>query len=105
MNDWDFALAEALQTIEDYTNQHGILAWEADSERVDVSAAKKIDKFESAKQRNTGRKNYKAEPGEYFVPHLELLGGEWPTMAEYVRGQMLENPDSAPLEPQFTDSK
>ena len=38
--DWDFVLVEAVQLIEDWTDQHGLLAWEVDDpkERVQVIA-------------------------------------------------------------------
>ena len=82
--DWDYALADALQTIEDHTNQHGILVWEAESERVEISAVKKIDKFEAAKTARTSGKKYKAAAGEYWVPKVDLRGGEWPTHEEWI---------------------
>lgn len=68
--EWDYALMYAVQTIEDFTTQDGILAWEIDEDGVRVDAIKKFNKFEAAKQRKTGGKNYKPTPGEYFVPSI-----------------------------------
>lgn len=60
----------AVQTIEDFTNEDGILAWEIEEDGVRVDALKKINKFQAAKQRKTSGKTYKATPGEYFVPSI-----------------------------------
>lgn len=75
-----------MQVIKDFTNQHGILAWDAEAELdVDIQAVKKIDRFTAAQERYTSRKNYKRSPGEYFVPKLKLMeGSEWPTMREWM---------------------
>ena len=74
---WDFALTDALQTIEDFTDQHGLLAWKLADERVEIEAVKKIHKFEAARDRaTTSPKGYKPVPGEYFVPEEVWLGSE-----------------------------
>jgi len=86
-NEWDFALADAMQTIEDYTDKHGHLIFERDSDRVDVVAKKKIDKAQAAIDKKTRGKNgkpYEPELGEFFVTELVLRRGEeWPTIAEW----------------------
>lgn len=72
--DWDFALFDALQTIEDNSDQYGLLAWELDDEAVDVTAVRKIHKFEQARDlatKGTAKKPYTPRPGEYFVPRME----------------------------------
>lgn len=93
--DWDYLLAEALQVIEDWTDQHGLLTYEARAheQRVIVEAHKKIDPFEAAKERKTkGTKNkpYNPQPGEFFVPKLLLADpdDEWPTREEYIRREI-----------------
>lgn len=95
--DWDYALLDAVQTLEDWTNQHGLLVWEVDDpkKRVIVEAKRKTDQFEAAKDRITGKKNYEARPGEIFVPNLVLDSedGEWPTMEEYIDHLIEEEKD------------
>lgn len=71
--DWDHALVDALQTIEDYSDQYGLLAWELADPHVEVDAVKKIHPFEAARDRQTqgsANKPYKPEPGEYFLPDV-----------------------------------
>lgn len=66
-------MVEALQTIEDSTDEYGILVWEREDEAVEIDAVKKIHKFKSAVDRattGTEKHPYKAVPGEYFVPDL-----------------------------------
>lgn len=67
---WDHILMDVLQTIEDYSDQHGILKWIHDDDYVEINANKKIDKFEAAKAIATSGTKYKATPGEYFVPEV-----------------------------------
>lgn len=86
--DWDYALVHALQVIEDNTTPNGLLVWDVDNDRVRVDVSKKIDKFEAARDRYTGRKNYKRENGEYFVPDVTLVGGEWPDYETYLSGKI-----------------
>lgn len=89
--EWDYVLVEALQLIEDYTTDSGLLAWEADSDRVEVEAVRFTDKFEAARERSTSRKNYKAIPGERYRPRVKLRRGEdWPTFEEWVESQVTE---------------
>ena len=88
--DWDFSLAEALQTIEDFTDSHGQLFWETEPEAMDVSARKKIDKFQAAIDRatkGTDKNPYKPEPGEVWVPELQWRGpeDEYPTYRTYLQ--------------------
>ena len=71
---WDYALLNAFQTIEDYTDpKSGIPIWELDDEAVNVDALKKYNKFQQAIDNATkGSKNkaYQAAPGEYFIPDM-----------------------------------
>lgn len=70
---WDHALVTALQVIEDYTDEYGLLAWEREDEAVEIDAVKKIHKFKAsidARTRGTEKHPYKALPGEYFVPDM-----------------------------------
>lgn len=85
--DWDWLLSRALQTVEDWTNDHGLLRYEVDDHlrRVDVDAVKKIDRFEEAKARRTSGKNYKPADGEYFIPRLSKRSKEWPTLEEHIQ--------------------
>lgn len=86
--DWDFALANAVQIIDDFTTAEGHLVWEAESERVTFDALKKINKARAAIDRRTkGTKNkaYEASDGEYWTTEPVLMrGDEWPTMDEWV---------------------
>lgn len=84
---WDYALVQALQLIEDYTTDNGLLIWEVDNtaENVMVSAERYIDRFEASRDSITGRKNYKSSPGERFRPRLDLRYGEWPTFEDWVK--------------------
>lgn len=70
--DIDFALFDALQTIEDNTDQYGLLSWELDDDLVEVAAVKKHHKFAEARDLATkgGKDGYKPDPGEYFVPDV-----------------------------------
>lgn len=90
-NEWDFALAEARQLIEDYTDRHGHLVFERDSDRVAVDAIRRIDKAQAkidAKTKGRKGKPYEPLPGEYWVTELVLQRGEeWPTLAEWVEDE------------------
>lgn len=72
---WDYALQNAFQAIEDYTDsKSGLLIWEIEDENAYVNANKKYNKFQAAidkKTAGTPNKPYKAAPGEYFVPELK----------------------------------
>ena len=74
-----------MQTIADYTDQNGILLWVRENPRMEINAISRINKFDEAVA-NKGGKDYKAKPGEYMVPDYNLLGGEWPTLSEYLYG-------------------
>jgi hypothetical protein len=73
--DWDYALIDAAQTIEDYSDQYGLLQWELDDEDSVVDAVKKIHPFEEARDLATRGENYKPAPGEYFLPEVYRYGG------------------------------
>lgn len=90
--DWDFALIEALQTIADHTNEHGLLKWEVDEEGVSVNSIKTFDKFQASIDRKTSAKNYRALPGERWIPNIRLAPGtdEFQTFKEY-REKQAEN--------------
>lgn len=77
--DVDYALIEALQIIEDHTDPNGLLIWVAEADNVDIQAVRKISKFDSARERRTTGTKYKAQPGEYFHPQVDLIRGEYPT--------------------------
>lgn len=83
--EWDYVIKDAYQFMSDLTDKHGLLAHETDSERVMVSATKKIDRFQAAIDNATrgGKNGYKPAPGEYFVPDLKLRYGDWPTLEEF----------------------
>lgn len=90
--EWDYALVNALQLIEDFSDQNGLVVWEKDSDDVIVEAVKKIDKFDSVVERMTSRQSYKKTAGEKFVPRLKLMPGvtEWPTFNDWVEEQNKE---------------
>lgn len=94
--DWDHILANVLQTIEDFSDQHGLLQWQLDDDAVVVDAVKKIHPFEAARDRKTGHKNYKSVPGEYYVPRLKSRreGGKMQTFREWVEAQAEEAAES-----------
>lgn len=98
--EWDWALIRAFQTVEDWTDSHGLLRYEVDDpkQRTYVEAVKKIDQFEAAKDRITSRKNYKPDPGEYFAPRLEKRSKEWPTLQEYIEHEIEKEQKKAPVE-------
>jgi len=84
---WDYSIASALQTIEDLTDQHGILVWERDAENMDIEAVKTIDKFQASIDRKTkgsDKNPYKPEPGEAWTPRVTQRGGETPTYRKYL---------------------
>lgn len=89
---WDYALANALQLIEDFSDQNGLIVWEKESKDVIVEAVRKQDPFESAKDRITSAKKYDRLPGEYYVPRLSLKpwAKEWPTFQGWVEEQNKE---------------
>lgn len=86
---WDYALADAMQFIQDHTNQHGHLVWEYQSDDVEVVVEKKVDRHDAIVERRTGGKKYKKSPGEYFVSRLKLMpwAKEWPTADQWYAEQ------------------
>jgi hypothetical protein len=84
--EWDYALVSAYQTIEDFTDNNGLLKWEMDDDAVFVDAKRQIDKFEEAKQQTTGGTKYKARDGEYFIPDVKTRrsDGHFQTFTEWV---------------------
>lgn len=91
--DWDYALSSAYQIIQDHTDGDGVLAWENESDNVEVSATWKQSKFRAAVESRTGGKKYKARKGEFFVPDVSKMRGEWPTFSEWVKKQVEESSD------------
>lgn len=96
---WDHALAGAFQTIEDYSDEYGLLVWERDDEAFEVEAVRKIHPFKRAVDeatRGTEKKPYKPRPGEYFVPKVwsrredEEGRGVFQTFREWVESQVDE---------------
>lgn len=88
--DWDYALGYAIQIIEDFTDQYGLLAWEVEDEAVEIDAVKRRHKFKAAMDRATAgsdKKPYKPEPGEYFVPEVwsRRSDGRIQTFSEWVQ--------------------
>lgn len=83
---WDYLLVNAVQIIEDFTVDGGLLAWENESEAVDVFAVQKVNKFRAAESAYTNNKRNKELPGGYFVPKVQLKSWakEWPTFKEWV---------------------
>lgn len=100
---WDWALLNAFQTIEDYTDQKsGLLSWEMEGEGVEVDAIRKVNKFQAAidnATRGTEKKPYKPRPGEYFVPEMfsRKQDGDgndvFPTFREYVQSTIDKDQD------------
>jgi hypothetical protein len=84
---WDYALGEAFQLIEDYTDDNGLLIWERDSDRVTVNAIKKTNKAKAAiarKTKGSKKKPYDPSPGEYWLTEPVLMRGEdWPSISEW----------------------
>lgn len=71
--DWDHTLLDVFQTIEDYTDEYGLLVWQREDEAVMVDAKKKIHPFKESVDlatRGSESKPYKPLPGEYFVPDI-----------------------------------
>lgn len=69
--EWDFLLVQAYQTIEAYTDSNGIRKWQKDDPEERISALRKIDPYQAEIDRITRKKNYKPDPGEFFVPDLK----------------------------------
>lgn len=97
--DWDYALIDAVQTIEDFTDDSGILVWEREDPNAVVNAVKRIDRFKEAVEDRTRGQNYKPAPGEYFVPDIQPFDdeGELQTYSQWIEreiaGEDVENFD------------
>lgn len=87
LTDWDLALIQAIQTIEDLTDEHGLYVWETAEDGVSVSSIKTHDKFQASIDRKTSKKNYKPDPGERWKaeirPSRHREDGEFQTIAEW----------------------
>lgn len=70
---WDFQLLDVVQTIEDYTMDSGVLAWQHDDPAVDIEAEKYTDKYYRAVEAKTQAKNHKPSPGDRYRPRLRML--------------------------------
>src|SRR5690606_21291397 len=46
--DWDYALIEALETIEDFTDDNGLIRWEVEEDGVSVDSVRTFDKFQAS---------------------------------------------------------
>jgi hypothetical protein len=74
--DWDYAIATAMQMIEDGTTEEGLLIWEVSQEDVFVDPEKRFNKARQAIEDITSADNYKSKNGEYWVPILRQHGVE-----------------------------
>lgn len=100
---WDWALLNAFQTIEDYTDgESGLPIWEVEGEGVEVDAVKKVNKFKASiatQTQGTEKRPYKGRPGEYFIPKMwsrktDENGKEvFPTFREYIEKSIAESND------------
>lgn len=82
-NEWDFALAEARQVIEDYTDEDGLLIWERDSEDTVVKAYWKLNRARAAKER-LQKKSKETPVGSSPIVELGLKPGrDWPTLESW----------------------
>lgn len=90
---WDYALMAAFQTIEDYTDEYGLAVWEREDEYAVVDAVRKIHPFVRSRDVRTGAKNYKAAPGEYYIPDIKSrrAGGELQTYSEWINSEIEKN--------------
>lgn len=88
--DWDYALIDAVQTIEDFTDDSGILVWEREDPNAVVNAVKKIDRFKEAVEDRTRGEKYKPSPGEYFVPDIQPFNedGELQTYSQWIEREI-----------------
>lgn len=90
--EWDFALLNALQTIEDYTDpETGELVFVEQSDRVTYDATRYTKKSVAAVERKTkgsDKKPYKSQPGERWRTKAKVMdGGELPTLSEFIAEQ------------------
>jgi len=66
---------QAFQIVEAYTDADGLPEWTRDDPTVRIEAKKKINQFHSSKDSRTSGTNYKPEPGEYYVPDVQMKPG------------------------------
>lgn len=97
---WDHALVDAFQTIEDYSDEYGLLPWVLDDEYIDVYANKRIHKFKASVDRATkGSKSkaYEPVPGEYFTPEIvnRRSNGKRQTIREWFEKKAAEEAEKA----------
>lgn len=101
---WDHALVSAFQTIESYTDEYGLHAWEVADEAVEVMAVSKTNKFMAAKERiernRSKKKNYTPPAGEYFVPEVKTRrsGNAYWTFDEWVKHETDKIEEDTPSE-------
>lgn len=93
---WDYAIATAMQAIEDGTTEEGLLIWELNDDSVWVDPIKKWNKARQAIESITNSDSYKSSPGEYFVPELRQHGVEpgeekWQTRLEWLEKSVKEH--------------
>lgn len=88
--EWDWALIQAVQMIEDHTDKYGLLNWQVEAEDIEVDAEKRIHKFQASIDRITAgskTKSYTPQPGEFFVPKMWSRSSDKdrkPTFAEWL---------------------
>lgn len=86
---WDYALVNAVETIEALTDQNGLFMWEKEDPNAVVEAKSKIDPFKEAVDEITNSANYKPKNGETFVPEIRgFRGKELWTYDEWVASQI-----------------
>lgn len=68
--EWDFLLLNAFQTVEDFTDEYGILKWVHDDPAVRINAKSVIHKFAEARDRITSQPKRKTPKGESFIPEV-----------------------------------
>jgi hypothetical protein len=87
--DWDYALVDAVQTIEDLSDPNsGLLRWELDDDDAVVDAVKRIDPFQESIDLATRGENYKPTPGEKWYPDIYRYGGgELQTYDQWIEQQ------------------
>ena len=87
MTDWDLALIQAVETIEELTDANGLYVWELAEDGVSVDSVKTYDKFQASIDRKTSKKGYKPEPGERWKAHIRPSrhreDGEFQTITEW----------------------
>lgn len=88
---WDFRLIQVFQLIEDFTDQHGFLAWEIDDpkNRTLVETTFEVDRAQQAlniaEKKKSNRDKLDKVEGSYLAPKLKRMnpGSEWPSHEEY----------------------